>query len=279
MSAVSLPENERQIVRLENAWKIYQMGTEDVKALRGVNVTFEKGDFWAIMGPSGSGKSTMMNVLGCLDRLSSGAYYLDGQDVSQLDDDSLSELRLRYLGFIFQSFNLIPQLSVQRNIELPLYYLGWDAIRSAQRAKELAEQVGLGDRLAHRPTELSGGQMQRVAIARALTNDPQVIFADEPTGNLDSATGVQIMEVLSRLNEQGKTIVMVTHEPDIAAYAHRRLHMIDGNIDRIEEGAGRTGAGRAPGLAPLKDAGNPAVGKVEGIAAPHRDATRAAHEA
>jgi len=279
MSAVSLPEKEREIVKLENAWKIYQMGTEDVKALRGVNVTFEKGDFWAIMGPSGSGKSTMMNVLGCLDRLSSGAYYLDGQDVSQLDDDSLSELRLRYLGFIFQSFNLIPQLSVQRNIELPLYYLGWDAVRSAQRAKVLAEQVGLGDRLAHRPTELSGGQMQRVAIARALTNDPQVIFADEPTGNLDTATGVQIMEVLTKLNELGKTIVMVTHEADIAAYAHRRLHMIDGNIDRIEEGAGRTGAGHAPGFAPLKEPGNPAVGKVEGIAAPHRDATRAARDA
>ena len=279
MSAVSLPENEREIVRLENAWKIYQMGTEDVKALRGVNVTFEKGDFWAIMGPSGSGKSTMMNVLGCLDRLSSGAYYLDGQDVSQLDDDSLSELRLRYLGFIFQSFNLIPQLSVQRNIELPLYYLGWDALRSAARAKELAEQVGLGDRLAHRPTELSGGQMQRVAIARALTNDPQVIFADEPTGNLDSATGVQIMEVLTKLNEQGKTIVMVTHEPDIAAYAHRRLHMIDGNVDRIEEGADRTVPGHAPGLVPLKDTGTPAAGPVEGIAASRRDATRAAHEA
>jgi putative ABC transport system ATP-binding protein len=279
MSAVSLPENGREIVKLENAWKIYQMGTEDVKALRGVNVTFEKGDFWAIMGPSGSGKSTMMNVLGCLDRLSSGAYYLDGQDVSQLDDDSLSELRLRYLGFIFQSFNLIPQLSVQRNIELPLYYLGWDAIRSAQRAKELAEQVGLGDRLAHRPTELSGGQMQRVAIARALTNDPQVIFADEPTGNLDSATGVQIMEVLTKLNEQGKTIVMVTHEPDIAAYAHRRLHMIDGNIDRIEEGAHVTAAAHAAGFGPRKDPGTPAVGPVEGIAAAHRDATRAAHEA
>ncbi len=236
MSAVTLPQNGQDIVRLENAWKIYQMGTEDVKALRGVNITFRKGDFWAIMGPSGSGKSTMMNVLGCLDRLSSGAYYLDNRDVSQLDDDSLSELRLRYLGFIFQSFNLIPQLTVQRNIELPLYYLGWDAVRSAQRAKELAEQVGLGDRLSHRPTELSGGQMQRVAIARSLTNDPQIIFADEPTGNLDSATGVQIMEVLTKLNQQGKTIVMVTHEPDIAAYAHKRLHMIDGNIDRIEEG-------------------------------------------
>ena len=228
------PDTGREIVRLENARKVYQMGTEEVHALAGVNVTFEKGDFWAIMGPSGSGKSTMMNVLGCLDRLTSGSYYLEDKDVSKLDDDALSELRLRYLGFIFQSFNLIPQLSVQRNIELPLYYLGWDAVRSAQRARELAEEVSLGDRLNHRPTELSGGQMQRVAIARALANDPQVIFADEPTGNLDSATGVQIMELLTKLNKQGKTIVMVTHEPDIAAYASSRLHMIDGNIDRIE---------------------------------------------
>ncbi len=224
----------RDIVRLEEARKIYQMGTEEVRALAGVSVSFERGSFWAIMGPSGSGKSTMMNVLGCLDRLTSGAYYLDGKDVSKLDDDSLSELRLSYLGFIFQSFNLIPQLTVQRNIELPLYYLGWDAARSAQRAKELAELVGLGGRLNHRPTELSGGQMQRVAIARALTNDPQIIFADEPTGNLDSATGEQIMELLTNLNQQGKTIIMVTHEPDIAAHAGSRLHMMDGLIDRIE---------------------------------------------
>jgi len=226
--------NGHEIVRLENARKTYIMGVEEVRALDGVNVTFSRGDFWAIMGPSGSGKSTMMNVLGCLDRLSSGSYYLDGKDVSKLDDDALSELRLRYLGFIFQSFNLIPQLSVQRNIELPLYYLGWDAIRSAQRARELAEEVGLGERLNHRPTELSGGQMQRVAIARALANDPQVIFADEPTGNLDSVTGVQIMELLAKLNKAGKTVIMVTHEPDIATYANSRLHMIDGNIDRIE---------------------------------------------
>jgi len=237
MSAARLPDNGREIVKLEDAWKVYQMGTEDVKALRGVNVTFEKGDFWAIMGPSGSGKSTMMNVLGCLDRLTSGAYYLDGKDVSRLDDDSLSELRLRYLGFIFQSFNLIPQLTVQRNIELPLYYLGWDAVRSAQRAKELAEQVGLGDRLSHRPTELSGGQMQRVAIARALTNDPQVIFADEPTGNLDSATGVQIMDVLVKLNEQGKTVVMVTHDASLAARAERIIHLKDGLVDPAEDAA------------------------------------------
>jgi putative ABC transport system ATP-binding protein len=233
--AKQAPSSDNQeIVKLVNARKIYQMGTEQVKALAGVNVSFKKGSFWAIMGPSGSGKSTMMNILGCLDRLTSGSYYLAGHDVSQLDDNSLSEYRLRYLGFIFQSFNLIPQLTVQRNIELPLYYLGWDARQSAARAKELAEQVGLADRVGHRPTELSGGQMQRVAIARALANDPQVIFADEPTGNLDSATGEQILELLIKLNRLGKTIIIVTHEPDIAKRAHGRLHMLDGLIDRIE---------------------------------------------
>jgi putative ABC transport system ATP-binding protein len=226
--------NHQEIIRLENARKIYQMGMEQVKALAGIDISFNRGSFWAIMGPSGSGKSTMMNILGCLDRLTSGSYLLDGRDVSRLDDDSLSEFRLRYLGFIFQSFNLIPQLTVQRNIELPLYYLGWEARQSAERAKELAEQVGLGDRLGHRPTELSGGQMQRVAIARALANDPQVIFADEPTGNLDSVTGEQILEMLINLNKQGKTIIIVTHEPAIAGYAQKRLHMLDGLIDRIE---------------------------------------------
>jgi len=240
MAPKGLSNNHKEIVKLLDARKTYQMGTEEVHALAGVSVSFEQGSFWAIMGPSGSGKSTMMNVLGCLDRLTSGGYYLDGKDVSQLDDDSLSEFRLKYLGFIFQSFNLIPQLSVQRNIELPLYYLGWDAIRSAERAKELGEEVGLGDRLNHRPTELSGGQMQRVAVARALANDPQIIFADEPTGNLDSVTGVQIMALLNKLNQQGKTIIMVTHEPDIAAYADSRLHMMDGIIDRIETGAHET---------------------------------------
>jgi putative ABC transport system ATP-binding protein len=227
-------QNQEEIVRLEDAQKIYQMGTQEVKALAGVTLSFKRGSFWAIMGPSGSGKSTMMNILGCLDRLSSGRYYLEGQDVSTLDDDSLSELRLRHLGFIFQSFNLIPQLSVQRNIELPLYYLGWDSIQSSRRAKEIAEEVGLGDRLYHRPTELSGGQMQRVAIGRALANDPQILFADEPTGNLDSATGEQILELLVNLNKQGKTIIIVTHESAIADYARYKLHMLDGRIDRIE---------------------------------------------
>ncbi len=228
--------NNNEIIRLEKARKIYQMGTEEVRALAGVNVSFKRGSFWAIMGPSGSGKSTMMNILGCLDRLSSGRYYLEGRDVSTLDDDSLSDLRLKYLGFIFQSFNLIPPLTVQRNIELPLYYLGWDSVRSAQRAKEIAEEVGLGDRLGHRPTELSGGQMQRVAIGRALANDPQILFADEPTGNLDTATGEQILELLVKLNEQGKTIIIVTHEATIATHARNKLHRLDGRIDRVEGG-------------------------------------------
>lgn len=228
-------DDHQEIVRLEKAHKTYQMGMQQVRALAGVSVSFKRGSFWAIMGPSGSGKSTMMNILGCLDRLSSGRYYLEGQDVSQLDDDALSEFRLRYLGFVFQSFNLIPQLTVQRNIELPLYYLGWDSSRSAQRAEELADEVGLGGRLDHRPPELSGGEMQRVALARALANDPQIIFADEPTGNLDSTTGEQILELLAKLNQQGKTIIMVTHESTIAAYAQNRLHMLDGMIDRTEE--------------------------------------------
>jgi len=230
-------ETNSEIVRLENAQKIYQMGTQQVRALAGVTISFKKGSFWAIMGPSGSGKSTMMNILGCLDRLTSGQYFLEDKDVSYLDDDSLSELRLKYLGFIFQSFNLILQLTVQRNIELPLYYLGWDSARSAQRAKELAEEVGLADRLHHRPVELSGGEMQRVAIARALANDPQIIFADEPTGNLDSVTGEQILELLRKLNKQGKTIIMVTHEPNLAAYASNKLHMRDGIIDSKDEGS------------------------------------------
>ena len=225
-----------EIIKLEDARKIYQMGSSEVKALGGVTLSFKRGSFWAIMGPSGSGKSTMMNVLGCLDRLSSGRYILEGRDVSTLDDDSLSEMRLRHLGFIFQSFNLIPQLTVQRNIELPLYYLGWEASSSAERARELAEKVGLTERLHHRPAELSGGQMQRVAIARALANDPQIIFADEPTGNLDTATGKEILGLLAELNEQGKTIIMVTHEMDVAAYSKQRLHMLDGVVDRIEGG-------------------------------------------
>jgi len=222
------------MIKLENAHKVYHMGNQQVNALAGVTVSFERGSFWAVMGHSGSGKSTMMNILGCLDRLTAGRYFLDGKDVSTLDDDSLSDLRLRHLGFVFQSFNLIPQLTVQRNIELPLYYLGWDVTRSAKRALELASIVGLEDRLKHKPTELSGGQMQRVAIARAMANDPHILFADEPTGNLDTATGEQIMDMLTELNKQGKTIIMVTHESCIASYARDRLYMKDGLIERLD---------------------------------------------
>jgi putative ABC transport system ATP-binding protein len=234
MDNQSSSNSDAEIIRLDNAQKIYEMGKQQVRALAGVNVSFKRGSFWAIMGPSGSGKSTMMNVLGCLDRLTSGRYFLEGNDVSRINDDGLSELRLRHLGFIFQSFNLIPQLTVQRNIELPLYYLGWDARQSAERAQALGYRVGLEGRLDHRPAELSGGQMQRVAIARALANDPDIIFADEPTGNLDTATGEQILEVLDELNEHGKTIIMVTHEANVAAHSRQRLHMLDGLIERID---------------------------------------------
>lgn len=233
MTQETPPKSNQEIVRLDNARKIYKMGTQEIQALAGVSLCIKKGGFWAIMGPSGSGKSTMMNVLGCLDRLTSGKYYLEGKDVSNLDDDALSEIRLRNLGFIFQSFNLIPQLTVQKNIELPLYYMGWDASRGAQRAREIAGMVGLGDRLHHRPSELSGGQMQRVAIARALSNDPRVIFADEPTGNLDTATGGQIMDILIDLHHQGKTIVIITHESAIAEHAENRLYMKDGKVEKI----------------------------------------------
>jgi putative ABC transport system ATP-binding protein len=235
-SADRLPETNSPVGELRDVTKIYQMGLQQVPALTGVSVAFQRGSFWAIMGPSGSGKSTMLNLLGCLDRPTSGEYLLEGRDVSGLDDDQLSEFRLRHLGFIFQSFNLIAQLTVRENIELPLFYLGWDAGRSADWSAQLAERVGLGDRLHHRPSELSGGQMQRVAIARALANDPPILLADEPTGNLDSATGHQIIELLRELNGQGKTILMVTHEPEVAEHASHRLHLRDGGIERIEGG-------------------------------------------
>ena len=202
-----------------------------VRALRGVSIDFPEGDFVAIMGHSGSGKSTLLNVLGCLDRATRGSYVLGGEDVSRLDDDDLSDIRSRFLGFIFQSYNLIPQLTVVENIELPLYYQGNTSSAAKRRCIELAKMVGLGDRLDHRPFQLSGGQQQRVAIARALVNNPHVILADEPTGNLDSATGEEIMQMLESLNAAGKTIIMVTHEPDIAARAHRTLRMRDGLLE------------------------------------------------
>jgi putative ABC transport system ATP-binding protein len=220
---------------LKKASKTYMMGNQRVSALSDISVRFDRGSFWAIMGPSGSGKSTMLNLMGCLDRPTSGHYILGGQDVSKLSDNELSEIRLRRLGFIFQSFNLIEQLTVEENIYLPLYYLGWEHDQSTEHARNLARMVGLHARLNHRPSELSGGQQQRVAIARSLANNPAILLADEPTGNLDSATGKEILSLLRKLNEQGKTIIMVTHEPAIAAYAKNKLHMQDGCIKHIEE--------------------------------------------
>ena len=218
---------------LENIHKTYRMGEEPIRALNGFTTTFEAGSFWAIMGPSGCGKCTLLNVLGCLDRPDAGTYCIDGRDTAALTDDALSDIRLKYLGFIFQSFNLIPQLTVAENIELPLYYLGWHPDRAHKRATELAKEVGLAGRLQHRPYQLSGGQQQRVAIARALANDPVLLLADEPTGNLDSATGVEIMQMISDLNKSGKTVIMVTHEPEVAAIAQHHLVMRDGRIEKI----------------------------------------------
>jgi putative ABC transport system ATP-binding protein len=202
-----------------------------VPALRGVSINFPTGDFVSITGASGSGKSTLLNLLGCLDQATSGRYVLGGQDVSQLNDDQLSEIRSRHLGFVFQSYNLVPQLTVLENIELPLYYQRGALKLAKARCAELACQVGLADRLQHRPFQLSGGQQQRVAIARALVNDPHLILADEPTGNLDSATGEEIMQMLEALNRQGKTIIMVTHEQDIAARAKRIIRLRDGRLE------------------------------------------------
>jgi putative ABC transport system ATP-binding protein len=242
--------SEDHVIQLEEVTKVYPMGQTEVRALDGVSLTIGRGGFWAIMGSSGSGKSTMLNLIGCLDRPTTGRYIIEGQDVADLDDDSLSDLRLRHLGFIFQSFNLIPQLTVRENIELPLFYLGWEASDSAKRAEALAEEVGLGERLDHRPAELSGGQQQRVAIARSLANDPPILLADEPTGNLDSATGEQIMALLERLHSEGRTIIMVTHEQEIADHAACQVHMRDGVIDRIERREGGATHGRAASSPP-----------------------------
>jgi len=225
--------DQKVIIEMRDLRKVYTMGSNEVHALAGVDAEFLFGQFWAIMGPSGSGKSTMLNLLGCLDRPTSGKYELEGQDVSRLDDDALSNIRLKRIGFIFQSFNLIAQMTVQENIELPLFYQGWDADKSQERSAELADRVGLGDRLGHKPSELSGGQQQRVAVARALANDPAILLADEPTGNLDSTTGDQIMGLLCELNRSGVTIIMVTHEDEIAAHASHQMHMKDGVVDRI----------------------------------------------
>ena len=221
------------IIRLERIEKRYVLGGEvEVRALRGVDLDVGRGSYVAIMGPSGSGKSTMLNLIGCLDRPSAGRYILGGVDVSQMPDDELSEARGRTIGFIFQSYNLIAQLTVIENIQVPLIYQGKDVRAYHDHCVELAKLVGLGDRLDHRPNQLSGGQQQRVAIARSLVNDPLLLLADEPTGNLDSQTGHEVLDLIDRLNAGGKTIVLVTHGEEVAARAHRVIHMRDGLIER-----------------------------------------------
>jgi putative ABC transport system ATP-binding protein len=224
------------VVRVYDMTKEYRLGLNNVvRALRGVTLVVEQGDFVALMGPSGSGKSTLLNMLGCLDRATSGSYFLGDDEVTMMSDDRQSEIRSKYLGFIFQSYNLLPQYTVVENIEVPLLYQGCRLNeQTTHRCTKLAELVGLGNRLDHRPMQLSGGQQQRVAIARALVNDPQVILADEPTGNLDSRTSDEIMQMLTRLNNAGKTIIMVTHENDIAAWAKRVIRMRDGEIETDE---------------------------------------------
>jgi putative ABC transport system ATP-binding protein len=226
-----------EVVRLEQVKRHYNVGDEVVRALDGISFSIRKGGYWAIMGHSGSGKSTMLNILGCLDRPSSGAYWLNGVNVAEMDDDELSDHRLHNLGFIFQSFHLIPQLTVRENIEVPLLYLGLHSAARIKKAKELAERVGMEHRLKHLPSELSGGQRQRVAVARALANDPAVLLADEPTGNLDSTTSTQIMGLFQELHDQGKTVIVVTHEADIANYATSRIILKDGLIASITEGS------------------------------------------
>jgi putative ABC transport system ATP-binding protein len=215
--------------RVEDLQKAYFLGGETVHALRGVTIEVPEGDYVAIMGPSGSGKSTLLNLLGCLDRPTGGSYFLGDEDVARMSDDQLSEVRATRIGFVFQSYNLIAQLTVVENIEVPLYYGGQLNATNRARCKELAAMVGLGDRLGHRPTQLSGGQQQRAAIARSLVNNPYFILADEPTGNLDSVTSHEILDLLMRLNDdEGKTIIMVTHEEDIAARARRIIRLRDG---------------------------------------------------
>ncbi len=227
----SVPGVNSAIIRTENLWKTYTMGSEQLHALRGVSFEIQRNEYVAIMGPSGSGKSTLMNLIGCLDTPTQGQYWLNGKLVSDMEDDELAYVRNREIGFVFQTFNLLSRATALQNVELPLIYSGVPSGERLQRAKEALERVDLGSRMGHKPNELSGGQRQRVAIARALVNNPSIILADEPTGNLDSATSYEIMGLLDTLHSQGNTIILVTHEPDIAEYSHRVLHILDGNID------------------------------------------------
>lgn len=220
------------LIETRDLWKTYEMGSEEIHALRGVSIEIEKGEYVAIMGPSGSGKSTLMNLIGCLDTPSKGSYLLNSKQVSEMNDDELARIRNEEIGFVFQTFNLLPRATALHNVELPLVYAGVGARERGERARSALERVELADRQSHRPNQLSGGQRQRVAIARALVNSPSILLADEPTGNLDSKTGVEIMGLFARLHAGGNTVVLVTHEPDIAAYAHRQIHIRDGQVEK-----------------------------------------------
>ncbi len=223
-----------EVIRLENIVKNYRIGTVVVEALRSVSLVIRKNEFVAIMGPSGSGKSTLMNVIGCLDTPTSGSYILNGEDVSKLDDNMLAEIRNRQIGFVFQTFNLLPRSTALENVMLPLIYAGIGKAKRVERATRVMHEVKLEDRMTHKPNELSGGQRQRVAIARALVNDPAIILADEPTGNLDSKTSVEILGLLEEIHNAGNTVIVVTHEEDIAQHAHRIIRLMDGNISSDE---------------------------------------------
>jgi len=230
------PADREIVVELRDVTRHYVMGEEVVRALDGVSFQVERGSYWAIMGPSGSGKSTLLNVLGCLDRPTSGHYLLGGVDVSRLSDDALSEVRSRKLGFVFQSFQLIQQLSILENVEVPLFYQGVAPRVSRERAQAALEKVGLGDRVRHRPNELSGGQQQRAAVARALVNQPLVLLADEPTGNLDSKTAKEMLDLFDELHAQGRSILLVTHDPGVASRAEWILRVLDGRVHQVERG-------------------------------------------
>ncbi|HYT74994.1 MAG TPA: ABC transporter ATP-binding protein [Vicinamibacterales bacterium] len=220
------------LINTQDLWKTYVMGSEEIHALRGVSIDIDKGEYVAIMGPSGSGKSTLMNLIGCLDTPSKGSYMLNGKEVGAMNDDELARIRNEEIGFVFQTFNLLPRATALHNVELPLVYAGVSGKDRVERAKLALQKVELIDRASHRPNELSGGQRQRVAIARALVNNPSILLADEPTGNLDSKTGEEIMAVFSRLHGGGNTIILVTHEPDIASHAHRVIHIRDGQVEK-----------------------------------------------
>jgi len=223
------------VIRTYNLWKTYIMGDQEINAVSGVDIEIKRGEYVAIMGPSGSGKSTLMNLIGCLDTPTSGQYYINGNLVSEMSDDELARIRNKEIGFVFQTFNLLPRATSLHNVELPLIYSGMPADQRMERAKLAMQQVDLAQRMHHKPNELSGGQRQRVAIARALVNNPSILLADEPTGNLDTATGNEIMGLFERLFQQGNTIVLVTHEHDIALHAHRIIHIRDGKVEKDEQ--------------------------------------------